>query len=110
MHWMTQTLNMLSGQIKLSDTQAAAAVLGLNFKLCSDTFSYLSCWDSLFQVEKKRYETLSFHKQYECDVYSSRRSNDDDESSCSDSNDKNVFRSGAPLIHHHKQRAAPIYV
>eukprot|EP00957_Ditylum_brightwellii_P199456 15203976-Ditylum_brightwellii.AAC.1 len=56
MHWLMRTLNSLNGQMESSDTQAAAANLGLNFEFCTDSFLYFSCWESISYIEEMQKE------------------------------------------------------
>ena len=82
MHWLMRTLNSLNGQMEISDTQAAAANLGMNFELCTDSFSYFSYWDSINYIEEMQKERCN------------RKPSQDDDTTSIDSSDNEIYEHG----------------
>ena len=95
MHWMTRTLNMLAGQMEVSDTQCALSLLGLGCEVSSDSFAYFSCWEAMSEVKEhfvkkeENTDTSETSDSYSDSDFSSDDSSISDSSSCN--SDKKSF-------------------
>ena len=54
LHWCTRILNQLNKKLEMSDTQAAAANLGLPFESSTESFSYIDIHATIRQIQEQR--------------------------------------------------------
>ena len=67
-HVLTQVINKMNSLMEVSDTQAAAALLGMNAGICSENFSYFDTTGHLAYMweEKHGSEEMSFCSDLSC--------------------------------------------